>query len=88
MPFNKRLIFLCMRNVTVAFGGIAALFAIGFALLFLNTYFGTPLFSIMIVGIVIMCYIVGMSYNVAKSQYAIEQRRSEQVMNTLKKERF
>ena len=88
MSLNKRLIYLWLRNIAIAFGCIAALFACGFTLLLLNTYFGTPLLSLSIIGVAALCYIVGMAYSVAKSQYNIEQRRGEQVMNTLKRESF
>jgi hypothetical protein len=86
MSFNKRLTYLWARNVLVVFGAIAALFACGFALLALNSYFGTPLATFIIGSTVTIVYIVWMAYSVAKSQYSVEQLRGEQVMETLKKD--
>jgi hypothetical protein len=85
-PKFKRMSILWARNMVVAFGLIFGLFAFGFGILLLNTYFGTALFSILIVTVIGVGFVCNMCYKIAQDQFAREQRRSEQVMDRLKKE--
>ena len=83
---NKRLLFLTLRNTLLGIGLIFGFFAFGFIILFLNTYLGTAVFSIAFVSICALIFIISMSHSAAQDQIERERRRSNEVMNKLKKE--
>lgn len=83
---NKRLIILTLRNIGIGITIIAGLFTFGFIILFLNTYFGKATFSLALVGIVMLTFIAAMSHSAAKDQIEREQRRSNQIMDRLKRD--
>jgi len=83
---NKRLILLTLRNIGIGIGIIIGLFTFGFIVLFLNEYFGTAVFSLAFVGICALIFIVMMSHGAAQDQIEREQRRSNEIMNRLKRD--
>lgn len=83
---NKRLILLTLRNIGIGIGIIIGLFTFGFIILFLNEYFGTAVFSLAFVGICALIFIVMMSHSAAQDQIEREQRRSNQIMDRLKRD--
>jgi hypothetical protein len=85
-PKFKRMGILWARNMAIAIGIIFGFFAFGFGILFLNTYFGSAMFSVLIISVMSIAWVCYMCYKIAQDQFAREQRRSEQVMDRLKKE--
>lgn len=83
---NKRLILLTLRNIGIGIGIIIGLFTFGFIIIFLNEYFGRATFSLALVGIVMLTFIAAMSHSAAKDQIERERRRSNEVMDRLKKD--
>ncbi len=77
---------LWIRNMAIAIGVIVGFFSFGFALLFLNTYFGSAMVSVLFVAIIGFAWMCFMCYKIAQDQFDREKRRSEQVMDRLKRE--
>lgn len=86
MSLNKRLMKLWFRNMAVAFGIIFGVFASGFMILYLNTYFGTQLFTLGLLAAFTIAFPVFICYKIAQEQYQREQIRSKRLMETLKRE--
>ena len=83
---SKRIAILWLRNMLVASGIMLGVIAFGFGVIFLNTYFGTAMFSLLICAILTVAWTGFMCYKIARDQYEQEQRRSKRLMDTLKKE--
>jgi uncharacterized membrane protein len=83
---NYRLIQLWLRNIAVAVGIVVGMFAFGFAILFLNTYFGTLMFSRIFAGILMCMWMIFMCYRIAADQLESENRRNNRVMDTLRRD--
>ena len=87
-PKFKRMSILWARNMAIAIGIIFGCFAFGFGILFLKTYFGSAMFSLLIVAIMSIAWVCFMCYKIAQDQFAREETRSKQIMDRLKQERF
>lgn len=83
---NRRLLQLWFRNISIAVGFVIGLFAFGFAIVFLNTYFGTPVFSLIFVGTLMITWVIFMCYRFAVDQLESENRRNNRVMDTLRRD--
>lgn len=83
---NKRIALLCLRNMAVAVGVIIGLFLFGFAILFLNNYFGTTVVSIGIVTVLFLSSLTVMCYTAAVDQFNSEQRRHQNLMDRLRRD--
>ena len=83
---NKRIALLCLRNMAVAVGIIFGLFLFGFAILFLNTYFGTPVVATVIVTVLFLIWLAFMCYTAAVDQFNSEQRRNQNLMDRLRRD--
>ena len=82
---RKRLAVLWLRNMSIAIGAVLALFLFGFLLFLLNSYFGTPLLSLLLIGIIMLVWGGVMCYKMAEEQLVREDLRSKQIMDTLRK---
>lgn len=83
---NRKIAFFWLRNVAVAFGLALAFFAFALALLLLNAYFGSEIFSIGFLAVISIGFVLAMCYKIAQEQYEREQIRSKRLMDALKQE--